>query len=268
MENFQRTLKGEKMTLTELKTKYALFLSDVNPTDNHLIGREEELNLLTESLLKKRYRNTILVGEAGCGKTALLEEFAYRMKAKATVLELSMAASLTDTQYRGQYEGKIVECMNDICSYNLVHPNRPIILFIDEIHTIMKAGDTEGAISFANIIKPFLSKMQITIIGATTRAEYQNTIKKDVAIKRRLSPIFVNNLEEDVVINILNEFSEGKVEKGVLKYIYNQSYSIPDSNNPDISIEILDRCMARIQRLEKERITIDIVDYICQNLRG
>ena len=256
------------MTLAEIKTKYSIFLSSIKAVDNHLVGREEELNLLSESLLKKRYRNTILVGEAGCGKTALIEEFAYKMRTKITVLEMSMAASLVDTQYRGQFEGKIVKCLKDICAFNSIETNKPIVLFIDEIHTIMKAGDTEGAISFANIIKPFLSKMQITIIGATTKVEYEKTIKKDVAIKRRLSPIFVKTLDEDVVINILNEFSEGKVEKGVLKYIYNQSFSIPDSNNPDISIEILDRCLARIQRLKKDKITLDMVDYICQNLRG
>jgi ATP-dependent Clp protease ATP-binding subunit ClpA len=141
----------------------------------------------------------------------------------------------------------------------------PIILFIDEIHTIIKAGDSEGAMSAANILKPYLSKLEITIIGATTNLEYEFTIKNDLAIKRRLSPIFIKNLEEETVVKILNEFSSGKLSVGLLSYIYQKSLTIKDSNNPDISIEILDRCLAR-KKVTGQTITKTMIDSIVRYL--
>lgn len=241
------------------------FLSVVQPFPGNLIGREEETNLLLESLLKRRFKNTILVGEAGCGKTSIIENLAGLVANKNVILDFSVASSLTSTKYRGEFEEKVVKCFNEILKYNATHTKK-IILFIDEIHTIMKAGDTEGALSLANILKPYLSKLDLIIIGATTTKEYEMTISRDLAIKRRLSPIYVGALSGSVVLQILSDFCEGKVPKGILEYIYAKSKDIPNASNPDIAIEILDRCLARQERLGLKQIREEEVDELCQSL--
>ena len=234
------------MDLNTLFRKYK-FLDLVKPSKTKLIGRDKEVQMLYEALHKKRMKNAILVGEAGVGKSAIIEELSRKAKDKYVILEVNISASLSNTKYRGEFEEKVYNCMKEINEYNKERTDseKKVILFIDEIHTIYDAGASEGGLNFGNIVKPFLSRGEVTIIGATTVREYEMTIKKDTALVRRLSPVFVKELDDSAIITILENFCKKKVKNDLLKYIYDQSLTFNSFSNPDISIEILDRCMAR-----------------------
>ncbi len=227
--------------------------------------RLKELDFLMESFYKKRMQNTILIGEAGCGKTTLIESLACKMKTTHVFYNLNLTSSLYNTSYRGQFEEKIDKFLQDVIEFNKTS-SRKIVLFIDEIHTIMKCGDTEGAISLANILKPYLSSGEITIIGATTTKEYNDIIKKDAAISRRLSPIKLKPLTYSDTINILRSFSENTLDDEIIKYCYDKSSEV-EGTNPDKSIEIIDRCMAR-RKLRGSTINKKMVDEIVNYMKG
>lgn len=227
-----------------------------------LIGRKEELELLEESLYKKRMRNSVIVGAAGVGKTAIIEELSHRVKDKFRILQFDIPSTIAGTKYRGEFEEKLTKALRQIVKFN-EKAEKPIILFVDEIHTIANAGGAEGAVSAGNIFKPYLSNGEITIIGATTLNEYNKYIKKDNALSRRLPAIYVKPLKDEEVLKVLSSFSEGTVSEEGLKYIFEKSRNIPEAQNPDISIEILDRCMARSQ-CRNEDISNKMIDEIVE----
>ncbi|MBR3208837.1 MAG: ATP-dependent Clp protease ATP-binding subunit [Bacilli bacterium] len=210
---------------------------------NELVGRRDELAILKESMFKKRMKNTILIGNAGCGKTAILEQFAYDMSHHYNLVELDIGACVAGTSLRGEFEEKLINFLNEVSEFNKTYQKK-IIIFIDEIHTLYEAGGSEGAVDASNIIKSYLSRGEITIIGATTLEEYKKTISKDKALSRRLSPIFIKDLDDKTNLVILKKFAENIVSDELISYIYEESKKL-GKTNPDISIEILDRCMAR-----------------------
>ena len=163
---------------------------------NELVGRREELALLKESMFKKRMKNTILVGAAGCGKTAILEQFAYDMSHHFNLVELDIGACVAGTSLRGQFEEKLINFLSVTAKMNN-ESSKKTIIFIDEIHTLYNAGGCDGALDASNIIKSYLSRGEITIIGATTLEEYNKTIAKDKALNRRLSPLFLKELDDE-----------------------------------------------------------------------
>ena len=227
--------------------------------NNNLIGRNEELLLLKESMFKKRMKNSVLVGPAGCGKTAILEQFAYDMNHFFTLLELDISSCVAGTQWRGQFEQKLINFLEDVVSFNKTN-NKKILIFIDEIHTIYKAGGSEGAVDAGNILKSYLSRGEITIIGATTLEEYKETIAKDKALSRRLSPVFIKELSDKINLQILYKFNEGILNNEIINFIYEESKKT-NRINPDISIEILDRCLAK-NKFTGEKITESAVKKI------
>lgn len=218
------------------------FIKEV-PAKDELVGRREELALLKESMFKKRMKNTILVGEAGTGKTAILEQFAYDMKHHFNLVELDIGSCVAGTSLRGQFEEKLVNFLSDVAKYNN-ESSKKTIIFIDEIHTIYNAGGSDGAVDASNILKGYLSRGEITVIGATTNEEYESTIKKDKALNRRLSPLFIKELDDKTNLAILKRFNEDVLPEDMVEYIYTKSKELKGSN-PDKAIEILDRCMAR-----------------------
>lgn len=248
------------------------FLREVKKPKIKVLGRESELDFLQETRFKKRMKNIILVGEAGVGKTAIIEEFAYRNKDRILVLELDLSLATAGTQFRGDFENRINNAIREILRYKEL----PVILYIDEIHTILKAGGTD-CLSLGDIIKPLLSSEKITVIGATTPQEYENSIKRDFALKRRLSPIYIKRLDKNAILDILNKFLGGtkSVARNVLlEYIYNVTSSFERNvgsdlgiSNPDISIEILDRCQARSQ-YKQIPINKQMIDDVFKELIG
>ncbi|MDR1754511.1 MAG: ATP-dependent Clp protease ATP-binding subunit [Eubacterium sp.] len=175
-----------------------------------VIFRDTEIDRMIGVLLRRRKNNPCLIGESGVGKTAVVEGLAIRiasgkvpenMKNKKIYM-LDLSAMLAGAKYRGDFEERIKSTMDEIIG------NREIILFIDELHTIIGAGAAEGAIDAANILKPLLARGEIQLIGATTNSEYRRHIEKDAALERRFQPITVEEPSEEATIHILTGLRE------------------------------------------------------------
>ena len=221
-----------------------------------LIGRNKEVDEIIEILLRRNKNNPLLIGEAGVGKTAIVEELASRIikgnvpdKLKNTrIYSLSMAACVAGTKYRGEFEERINKMLKEL------ENNDEVIVFIDEVHTLVGAGGAEGAIDASNIIKPALARGTIKLIGATTINEYKETICKDKALNRRFQTVFINEntLDETKTIlyklkNIYEEYHHVVIPNEVVDSIVvlTDKY-IGDKNNPDKSIDILDTVCAKV----------------------
>lgn len=241
------------------------FLTLIEAPQNEVYGRDREIQMLVESMYKKRMKNTILVGPAGSGKTAIIEAFAEKVKDDYIVMELNQGSMIAGTTYRGDYEKKITDALNYIIDFNS-NNEKKIILFIDEIHTIVASGATDS-FSAGDIIKTYLSKMQIMVIGATTNKEFDKYLAHDAALCRRLSPIYINELSDDIVINILDNFAEHEVEKEILEYILEQAKTLPMVSIPDTPIEVLDRCLAK-HYCYKVDVDLKMVDEVVDDMNS
>ena len=175
-----------------------------------LIGREKEIERVLQILARRNKNNPCLIGEAGVGKTAIVEGLAQifvsgkvpdELKNK-NIFSLDLTAMLAGAKYRGDFEERIKTCIEEVINVGNV------ILFIDEIHSIVGAGAAEGAIDAANIIKPQLARGEIQIIGATTIEEYRKNIEKDSALERRFQPVLISEPDEDQTFNILKGLRE------------------------------------------------------------
>lgn len=212
--------------------------------------RDKEITNIMEILLRKNKNNPLLIGHAGVGKTALVKELARRIKVGDVPVELKnkkiisvqVSTLISGTKYRGEFEARVNDLIKECIK------NKNIILFIDEIHTIMKTGSSEGAIDAGNILKPYLCSGEIKIIGATTISEYNEYIKKDQALLRRFTPIMVNEPSLKDMEFILNKVKKSyevyyklKINKNIVNYIIcNTDKYMPNLYNPDKSIEVLD----------------------------
>lgn len=212
--------------------------------------RDKEITNIMEVLLRKNKNNPLLIGHAGVGKTALVKELARRIKVGDVPVELKnkkiisvqVSTLISGTKYRGEFEARVNDLIKECIK------NKNIILFIDEIHTIMKTGSSEGAIDAGNILKPYLCSGEIKIIGATTISEYNEYIKKDQALLRRFTPIMVNEPSLKDMEFILNKVKKTyevyyklKINKNIVNYIIsNTDKYMPNLYNPDKSIEVLD----------------------------
>jgi len=220
-----------------------------------VIGREREIGRVIQILARRTKNNPILLGEPGVGKTAIVEGLATRIALYKVpdilyykrVMVLDLASVIAGTKYRGEFEERLKRIMKEIKSAG------DIILFIDEIHTIVGAGGAEGAIDASNMIKPALSRNEIQCIGATTLSEYRKNIERDSALERRFQPVLIEEPAYDETIEII---------EGIKKYyedFHNVTYSneavktvvklasryITDRLMPDKAIDILDEAGAR-----------------------
>ncbi len=224
--------------------------------DYPLIGREKEISSMLEILLRKNKNNPILVGYAGVGKTAIVYELAKRIKEGHVpeslmgkeIYMLDMASLLSNTKYRGEFETKINNLIKEAIS------KENIILFIDEIHTIVRTGGGEGSCDAANILKPYLASDKIKLIGATTLKEYDEYISSDSALSRRFARIHVKEPTESETLEILKGVKESyesyhkvKLEDKTIELIvkYASKY-ITNNQNPDKSLEVLDCLLSRV----------------------
>ena len=229
-----------------------------------VIGREEEIKRLLEVLSRRCKNNPILIGEAGVGKTAIVEALS-RMIVNGNVpislknkriINLDMASCVAGTKYRGEFEERMNKIIKEL------EENDDIILFIDEIHTLVGAGGAEGAIDASNIFKPALARGKLRVIGATTTSEYKKFIEKDGALDRRFQKIEINTPDKEktkeILLNlkeiyekyhnvIINEAIIDTIVELSEKYIY-------DRYEPDKSIDILDEVCAKVSLKETKDI--------------
>jgi len=244
--------------LNEIK-KYGY---DMKDNDVKVVGRDKELNNIVEILLRKNKNNPILVGDAGVGKTAIVEELANRINNAVykdfigyKIINIDMSLILSGSKYRGEFEERLNAIIKDVLN------NKKIILFIDEIHTIVKAGGSEGAIDAANILKPYLSKGDIKIIGATTTIEYNKYILKDKALARRFDKVSINEPDIEMTRDILYSIRDNykryhnvSITKTNLDNILELSKYIVDKKNPDKVIDILDSVCSLVKNRGSNKI--------------
>lgn len=224
-------------------------------------------------ILNKKYKNNpLLVGDAGVGKTAIVEGFAkyaYQNNLDYEILTLNLSQMLSNTKYRGDFESRMDEAMNYISS------RENAILFIDEIHTIIGTGSSENSLDVANILKPYLARADIKIIGATTLDEYQKTIFKDKALRRRFDLINVLEPTLDVTKKILlglkpsyEDFHKIKLDDDLISYLCDEADAkIHNKKRPDKCIDILDE-MLSYAKINSYKATSDLVDYIIDDRVG
>ena len=286
-----RILESFDVDLEELKEYYSINLTTKKKNSNRkllveefgvdltlkantgeldpVVGREDEINRIIEILCRRTKNNPLLIGAAGVGKTALVEELArmivnnqvpIRLRNKR-IISVSIASLVSGTKYRGEFEERVTKMLNEL------ENNDDIYLFIDEIHTIMGAGGAEGAIDAANIFKPALSRGKIKLIGATTSDEYKKTIEKDRAMERRFQTVFIEEPNDDKTFNILKslkpiyeDYHSVRIDDFLLKKIIKLSNRyIHDRYQPDKSIDVLDEVCSKVSlRHFKMPLKIDL----------
>lgn len=254
--------KKKKLLLEELGTD--LTAKAQNNELDPVIGRDEEIKRVLEVLSRRTKNNPLLIGEAGVGKTAIVEELSRLIAAgevpmqlrNKRIISLDMATAVAGTKYRGEFEERMRKILKEI------EENDDIILFIDEIHTLVGAGGAEGAIDASNIFKPALARNKLRCIGATTTAEYKKYIEKDGALERRFQKIIVDIPERDIVKDILMKLKDiyekyhfVQIDEEMIDLIIDLSGKyIYDRNEPDRSIDVLDEVCAKVSLKENRDI--------------
>ena len=219
-----------------------------------VIGRDLETDRVIRILSRKNKNNPCLVGEAGVGKTAIVEGLAQRIVNNdvppallgKTIVSIDLTSMVAGAKYRGDFEERIKSIVNEVVKH------KDVILFIDEIHTIVGAGAAEGAIDASNILKPQLARGDVQIIGATTFDEYHKYIEKDSALERRFQPVRINEPNEAETISMLNALKERyelhhgvQIEESAIKEcVALSSKYINDRYLPDKAIDVLDEACA------------------------
>src|SRR6202171_2877583 len=222
-----------------------------------LIGREKEVERIIQILSRRTKNNPVLIGEPGVGKTAIVEGLAQRISdgdvppflAQKRILSLDLSLIVAGTKYRGQFEERLKGIIKEL------KENPDIIIFIDEIHSLIGAGSAEGSLDAANILKPALSRGEISCIGATTIREYRRYIEKDLSLLRRFQAITVNPQTEDETLQILEGVKERYENFHKVKYsdhairsaVYQSNRYITDRFFPDKAIDILDEAGAKVK---------------------
>ena len=242
-----------------------------------VVGREEEMQRLMQILSRRTKNNPCMVGEPGVGKTAIIEGIAQRIANEAVpekmrekrVLSLDLAALIAGSKYRGEFEERMKKLVNE------VKADGNIILFLDEIHTVVGAGGAEGAMDASNILKPSLARGEIQLIGATTITEYRKYIEKDAALERRFQPVMVEEPSKEETVRILEgirekyeahhkiTISQEALEEAV---ILSDRY-ISDRFLPDKAIDVLDEaCSKAALRGFKVPENIEQMEQLVRNL--
>ena len=266
--NWERSApsKGKKEAVaTKLLEQFSEDLIEKASRMDPVIGREQEIDTVIGILSRKNKNNPALVGEPGVGKTAIAEGLAQRMAAgnvppqlrEKRLISLNMANLVAGTKYRGEFEERLRDVLTEIRRCG------DVILFVDEMHTIVGAGAAEGAIDAANIFKPALGRGELQMLGATTLTEYRKYIEKDPALERRFRPVAVEEPTEGAVMDILRGLKPGlerhhhlKISDEALTEAVRLSVRyLPDLYLPDKAIDLLDEgaAHARMEELQQGR---------------
>jgi ATP-dependent Clp protease ATP-binding subunit ClpC len=232
-----------------------------------IIGRDEEIERVSQILTRRKKNNPVLIGEPGVGKSSIAEGLALKIVNRKVsrnllnkrVLTLDLSSVVAGTKYRGQFEERINSIIKEL------KENPDIIIFIDEIHTMVGAGSASGSMDASNLFKPALARGELQCIGATTLNEYRQNIEKDGALERRFQKVIINPSSPEVTITILNNV-KSKYENhhnvtytpdAILNCVKLTERYITDRNFPDKALDALDEAGSRAQQLE-----IDIPDSV------
>lgn len=257
--------------------RYAINLNERARTGklDPVIGRDEEIRRILQILTRRTKNNPIMIGEPGVGKTAIAEGLAHRiirgdvpedLKSK-TVYSLDMGALIAGAKYKGEFEERLKSVVNEVIS-----SNGEIILFIDEIHTLVGAGASEGAMDAANILKPALARGELRAIGATTLNEYQKYFEKDKALERRFQVVMVDEPGREDSISILRGIRERyethhKViirDEAIVAAVDLSTRYITDRFLPDKAIDLIDEAASRL-RLQMNSVP-DEIDEVTRSI--
>lgn len=287
MKNHGVTMKDLKAAVTELRkgakvesqtsddtfdalNRYAVNLNEKARSGklDPVIGRDEEIRRILQILTRRTKNNPLLIGEPGVGKTAIAEGLAHRIirgdvpediKSK-TIYSLDMGALIAGAKYKGEFEERLKSVVNEV-----IGSNGDIVLFIDEIHTLVGAGKSEGAMDAANILKPALARGELRAIGATTFNEYQKYFEKDKALERRFQVVMVDEPDRANSISILRGLREKyethhKViirDEAIIAAVDLSTRYITDRYLPDKAIDLIDEAASRL-RLEMNSVPEEI----------
>lgn len=257
--------------------EYALDLNKkcLNHELDPVVGRDEEIDHVIEILSRRCKNNPLLIGEAGVGKTAIVEELTNRIVTDMVpnnlrnkrILSVAMSSLVAGTKYRGEFEERINKLLKE------VEENDDIILFIDEIHTLVGAGGAEGAIDASNILKPALARGKIRVIGATTTTEYAKYLEKDKALDRRFQKIYIKepgpSKTKDILLKLkplYESFHNTLIKEEIIDYIIEVSDQyIYNRKFPDKAIDILDEVCAKTVLLKDKKE--ERIDKLKQELK-
>ena len=268
-ERGDKDKKGEKQPKRKFLENYCISLTQkaADGKLDRIIGRDEEIQRTIQILNRRQKNNPCLIGEPGVGKTAIAEGLARKIvmgdvpdeMLDKRLLSLDLSGMVAGTKYRGEFEERIKKLLEE------VRKSGNVILFIDELHTIVGAGSAEGAVDAANIIKPALGRGEIQVIGATTLNEYRKYIEKDAALERRFQPVQVGEPSQEASLEILKGLRE-KYEKHHSLQITDEALEaavklsaryINDRFLPDKAIDLMDEAASRV-RMETEEISPEL----------
>jgi len=234
-----------------------------------IVGRQKELERIAQILSRRKKNNPILIGEPGVGKSAIAEGLALRIVERKVsralfgkrLITLDLASLVAGTKYRGQFEERMKAVLNEL------EKNPDIILFIDEIHTIVGAGNASGSLDASNMFKPALARGEIQCIGATTLDEYRQYIEKDGALERRFQKVLVDPTSPDETVEILNNIKEKYEDHHLVKYtgeaidacVHLTNRYMSDRYLPDKAIDALDEAGSRVH-ITNIHVPADIID--------
>lgn len=279
-QSIKKELSEEKAMLHELNTIHELtnYNQLVEKQKRHMIGRQKELEQLFLTLCKKGKNNVLLIGKAGVGKTALVEKLALEINQhhvpqalqNKVIYELSLASIVAGTKYRGEFEDKFKKIIQKVIQA------KDAILFIDEIHNLIGAGGAEGAIDASNILKPFLARRDLTIIGATTIEEYYKYFEKDQAMNRRFSIVKVNENTPEETLEILQglkqqyeDYHHMTINEQCLKDVISlcDEY-LPQRVFPDKALDVLDLSCVKAHFLEDTTLQKKHIEKVLEEITG
>ncbi|QNS40802.1 ATP-dependent Clp protease ATP-binding subunit [Chryseobacterium manosquense] len=235
-----------------------------------VIGREKEIERVSQILSRRKKNNPLLIGEPGVGKSAIAEGLALRIQQKKVsrvlfgkrVITLDLASLVAGTKYRGQFEERMKAIMTEL------EKNRDVILFIDELHTIVGAGSSTGSLDASNMFKPALARGEIQCIGATTLDEYRQYIEKDGALERRFQKVMVEPTSVEETVQILNQIKDkyedhhnvNYSDEAILACVNLTSRYITDRFLPDKAIDAMDEAGSRVY-IKNMKVPNEIIDY-------
>ena len=252
------------MQATKLLEQFSQDLVEKSLSQDTIVGRDPEIRALVQVLCRKNKNNPVLIGEPGVGKTAVVEGLAQRMASGLVppqlhgkrLLSLQVSSLVAGTKYRGEFEERLRDLLFEIQRAGNV------ILFIDEVHTLMGAGGAEGAVDAANILKPALGRGELQLIGATTLEEYRRHIEKDGAMERRFRPIYVSEPTREQTLAILEGLRPGLEQhhgvsisaEAMAAAVDYSCRCLPERRLPDKAIDLLDEAASRVNLLSAVKV--------------